>query len=126
MRQKFFMICLLVLLYPSVGLSQQIPPLVAEQGYADMVLLNGKIVSMDDRSATPNTPGNTTQAMAIKGERIMALGSNAEMRRISGPNPRNCGSESESTRGSRFDRPHPQSGCWAPRVFSSLRWSPEP
>jgi imidazolonepropionase-like amidohydrolase len=88
MRYKFFVVCLLVLLYPSVGLSQQIPPLVAEQGYADMVLVNGKVVSMDDRSITPNTPGNIAQAMAIKGERIMALGSNAEMRRLAGPNTR--------------------------------------
>ena len=88
MRQKSFMIFLMVLLYPSVGLSQQIPPLVAEQGYADMVLFNGKVVSMDDRSITPNTPGNIAQAMAIKGERIMALGSNAEMRGLAGPNTR--------------------------------------
>jgi len=88
MRYKFFVVCLLVLLYPSVGLSQQIPPLVAEQGYADMVLFNGKVVSMDDRSITPNTPGNIAQAMAIKGERIMALGSNAEMRRLAGPKTR--------------------------------------
>ncbi len=88
MRYKFFVVCLLVLLYPSVALSQQIPPLVAEQGYADMVLFNGKVVSMDDRSITPNTPGNIAQAMAIKGERIMALGSNAEMRRLAGPNTR--------------------------------------
>ena len=88
MRQKSFIICLLVLLYPSVGLSQQIPPLVAEHGYADMVLVNGKIVSMDDRSITPNTPGNIVQAMAIKGERIMALGSDSEMRGLAGPNTR--------------------------------------
>ncbi len=88
MRYKFFVVCLLVLLYPSVGLSQQLPPLVAQQGYADMVLFNGKVVSMDDRSITPNTPGNIAQAMAIKGERIMALGSNAEMRGLAGPNTR--------------------------------------
>jgi predicted amidohydrolase YtcJ len=88
MRQKFFIICLLVLLYPSVGLSQQIPPLVAEQGYADMVLVNGKIATKDDRSTTPNTPGNIVQAMAIKGERIMALGSDSQMRQLAGPNTR--------------------------------------
>ena len=88
MRYKLFVVCLLVLLYPSVGLSQQIPPLVAEQGYADMVLFNGKVVSMDDRSITPNTPGNIAQAMAIKGERIMALGSNTEMRRLAGSETR--------------------------------------
>ena len=88
MTRKFFIICFLTLLYPAVGLSQQIPPLVGEQGYADLVLTNGKIVSMDDRSITPNTPGNIFQAMAIKGDQIMALGTDAEMRRLSGPNTR--------------------------------------
>ncbi len=61
-------------------LGQQLPPLVAQQRYADLVMTNGKIVSMDDRSATPDTPGHIYQAMAIKGEKIMALGSDAEMR----------------------------------------------
>ncbi len=37
--------------------AQQVPELVAEQGYADLVLINGKIVSMDNRSTTPDTPG---------------------------------------------------------------------
>jgi predicted amidohydrolase YtcJ len=80
--------CLLGLLYPVVGLSQGVPALVAEQGYADMILFNGKIVSMDDRSIVPDTPGHIYQAMAIKGKRIMALGTNAEMRRLSGPRTR--------------------------------------
>ena len=86
--KKVCLICLLVLLDPSLGMGQELPPLVAQQGYADMVLFNGKVVSMDDRSITPNTPGNIAQAMAIKGERIMALGSNAEMRGLAGPNTR--------------------------------------
>jgi predicted amidohydrolase YtcJ len=69
-------------------LAQQLPDLVAAQGYADMILVNGKIVSMEDRSTTPNTPGQIVQAMAIKGKRIMALGSDAEMRRLAGPKTR--------------------------------------
>jgi len=69
-----------------VGLSQQVPELVAEHGYADMVVSNGKIVSMDDWSTTPDTPGNIYRSMAIKGKKIMALGTDAEMRRLAGPN----------------------------------------
>ncbi len=65
--------------------AQQIPELVAEQGYADLVLINGKIVSMDNRSTTPDTPGQIYQSMAVKGKRIMALGSNQEMRSLAGP-----------------------------------------
>ena len=81
-REKVLIILSLLLLCQGYALSQQIPDLVAEQGYADMILLNGKIVSMDDRSSVPNTPGNIREAMAIKGKRIMALGSNEEIRRL--------------------------------------------
>jgi len=65
--------------------AQQVPELVSEQGYADLVLINGKIVSMDDRSTRPDTPGQNYQSMATKGKRIMALGSNQEMRTLAGP-----------------------------------------
>ena len=71
-----------------IGLAQQLPPLVAQQGYADLVLINGKIASMDDRSIVPNTPGHIFEAMAIKGKKIMALGSNAEMRPLAGSETR--------------------------------------
>ena len=88
MTRKLFILYLLTFMVCGVGLAQQLPPLVAQQGYADLVLINGKIVSMDDRSIVPNTPGNIYQAMAIKGKRIMALGTNAEMRRLAGPKTR--------------------------------------
>jgi len=68
-----------------VGLAQDRPALVDQMGYADSVLLNGKIVSMDNRSITPDTPGNIYQALAIKGKKIMALGTNDEMRALAGP-----------------------------------------
>src|SRR5687767_1251506 len=64
---------------------QAIPPLVSQMGHADMILVNGKIVSMDDRSTTPDTPGNIHQAMAIKGKKIMALGTNEAMKALAGP-----------------------------------------
>ena len=56
-----------------------LPPEVAKHGYADMVVFNGKIVSMDDVSSNEN-PGNIYQAMAVKGDRIMALGTNERIR----------------------------------------------
>ncbi len=65
--------------------SQSLHPLVAEQGYADLILFNGKVVSMDDRTIVPNTPGNIYEAMAVKGKRIMALGTSDEMRALAGP-----------------------------------------
>jgi predicted amidohydrolase YtcJ len=48
------------------------------QAPADIVLLNGKIVTVDDRF----TIG---EALAIKGERVLAVGSNAEIEKHKGP-----------------------------------------
>jgi len=45
---------------------------------ADIVLVNGKIVTVDERFTI-------TQALAIKGERVLATGSSKEMRRLAGP-----------------------------------------
>jgi len=71
---RFFTLLLVLSLSHGLGLAQQIPDLVAEQGYADRILINGKIVTMDDWSTVPNHPGNIFEAMAIKGKKIMALG----------------------------------------------------
>ncbi|MCH7804698.1 MAG: amidohydrolase family protein [Acidobacteria bacterium] len=88
MKRNFLMIGFLTFLQLGVGLAQQLPLLVARQGYADIILTNGKIVTMDDRSNVPNTPGNIFESMAIKGKKIMALGSNAEMRKLAGSETR--------------------------------------
>ncbi|MFB3141961.1 MAG: hypothetical protein ACE1Z2_04040, partial [Acidobacteriota bacterium] len=88
MNRTFFTVLFLLGVSSGPGLAQQLPELVAEQGYADLVLINGKIVTMDDRSITPNSPGQTVEAMAIKGKRIMALGTQEEMRRLAGPRTR--------------------------------------
>jgi hypothetical protein len=88
-NSKFlFLPILFIILMTGVGISQEVPELVDEMGYADTILVNGKIVTMDDRSIVPNTPGNIVQAMAIKGKRIMALGSTAEMQTLAGSNTR--------------------------------------
>lgn len=75
----------LVLLVSVSGLAQDRPALVDQMDWADTVLVNGKIVSMDDRSSVPNTPGNIYSAMAIKGSKIMALGSVDEIQELAGP-----------------------------------------
>jgi predicted amidohydrolase YtcJ len=48
------------------------------QAPADVVLLNGKIVTVDDRFAI-------AEALAIRGERILAVGSNVEVEKHKGP-----------------------------------------
>ncbi|MEE8348555.1 MAG: hypothetical protein V3R94_03225 [Acidobacteriota bacterium] len=88
MKRIFLTLSLLSLMVLSPIAAQQVTGLVAQQGYADLVLINGKIVSMEDRSTTPNTTGRIVQAMAIKGKKIMALGTEQEMRALSGSNTR--------------------------------------
>ena len=51
------------------------------QSTADEVLLNGKIITVDQRFSI-------AQAVAIRGDRIVAVGSNAEISRLVGPSTR--------------------------------------
>ena len=53
--------------------------------YPDMILHNGKIVTMEDASFGPST-GRTVEAIAIRDRKIQALGSNAEILSYAGPN----------------------------------------
>jgi predicted amidohydrolase YtcJ len=50
----------------------------AQQPVADLVLTNGKIVTVDDRFSI-------AQAVAIAGDRVMAVGTNQEVTRLAGP-----------------------------------------
>ena len=88
MNRIFFTLSLVLTIGFGPVLAQQLPDLVAAQGYADMILVNGKIAAMDDRSSTPDSAGQFFEAMAIKGKKIMALGTDAEMRRLAGPRTR--------------------------------------
>ncbi len=50
-------------------------------GTADLILTNGKIVTVDERF-------QIAQAVAVRGERILAVGSNQEITRLAGPGTR--------------------------------------
>ena len=52
--------------------------------YPDLIVYNGKIVTMDDESTTTN-PGTVVQAMAVRGDEIFALGSSDEILVLAGP-----------------------------------------
>ncbi|MBI2821723.1 MAG: amidohydrolase family protein [Acidobacteria bacterium] len=88
MKKRIVIVLLVAALFPVLSLAQQIPSLIAKFGYPDLLLVNGKIVSMDDRSIIPDTPGHIYQAMAIKGKKIMALGTNQEIRALAGSDTR--------------------------------------
>ncbi len=53
----------------------------AQQPVADVILSNGKIITVDERFTI-------AQAVAVRGERIVAVGTNQEMARLAGPNTR--------------------------------------
>ena len=76
-------VALFFLLQVTVG-AQELPPEVARDGYADTIFVNGKLVSMDDGSRSLRV-GNIYQAIAVKKDRIMKLGTNAEVRAVAGP-----------------------------------------
>ena len=53
----------------------------AQQGAPDLVLSNGKIITVDERFSI-------AQAVAIAGDRIVAVGTNQDIGRMAGPNTR--------------------------------------
>ena len=54
---------------------------LAQQTAPDVILSNGKIITVDERFTI-------AQAVAIKGDRIVAVGSNADISRLAGPTTR--------------------------------------
>jgi predicted amidohydrolase YtcJ len=56
-------------------------PLHAQQAVPDLILSNGKIITVDDQFSI-------AQAVAVRGDRIVAVGSNQDITRLAGPNTR--------------------------------------
>ena len=52
--------------------------------YADAVYINSTIVTLDDHAMNAN-PGTIAQAMAVRDEKIIGLGTNEEMLKYAGP-----------------------------------------
>jgi predicted amidohydrolase YtcJ len=53
-------------------------------GYPNMIVYNGKIVTMDDESTTTNL-GTIVSAMAIRDDEIVSIGSDADILGLAGP-----------------------------------------
>src|SRR5579863_2149223 len=68
-----------VILLAVAGLRAQ--PLQQAGQTADLILSNGKIITVDERFTI-------AQAVAIKGDRVVAVGANQEMVQLAGPNTR--------------------------------------
>ncbi len=74
----------LLVVFGTSGVLAQLDPDVAKSGYADTIFINGKVVSMDDQS-TSTQVGTTYQGIAVKGEKIMKLGTTEEIQSVAGP-----------------------------------------
>ena len=90
MRKVFYRASCLAVLALAWTLSLQaqqvsLPAKLADLAYPDMLIYNGKIVSMDNPDFTNDT-GRKYEAMAVKGERIMFLGTTADLLPLAGPN----------------------------------------
>ncbi|MDH3531348.1 MAG: amidohydrolase family protein [Gammaproteobacteria bacterium] len=68
---------------PMAGWAQD-DPVAATLGYPDKVIHNARIVTMDDASFTPD-PGTIAEAMAVRDDKILAVGSNRDIRALAGP-----------------------------------------
>ena len=62
-------------------------PVASRLGYPQMILHNGKIVTMDDDSFESRV-GTIVEAMAVRDETILATGTNAEVLELAGPETR--------------------------------------
>ena len=80
-KTYFCLIALLVFLLKLSAALAQLPPEVARFGYADTVFINGKVVSMDDASHSTSV-GQVYQAIAVKGDRILKLGTNVGLKNL--------------------------------------------
>lgn len=78
-------ICILSLLfsYSVISLAQN-PNVESRLGYPDTIIYNAKVVTMDDPGFN-SSPGNIVESIAVRKDKILALGSNAEIRELAGP-----------------------------------------
>src|SRR5579885_1606845 len=74
-------VCALIFLPLLRAQNSELP---AELGYPDMIVYNGKVVTMDDNSFGPAV-GTVAQAMAVRGGRVLRTGTNAQIQGMAGP-----------------------------------------
>jgi predicted amidohydrolase YtcJ len=70
---------------PALRAQQTVQVPVELVSYPDIIYHNGKIATLDDPGVNSNV-GRFVEAVAIRGEKIQFVGSNAEVLRMAGPN----------------------------------------
>ena len=131
---KAILAFLLVTILSSAAAQAQNASVAAKLGYPQMILYNGKIVTMDDDSFDSRV-GTIVEAMAVRDGRILATGKNAEIRALAGPSTKSIDLRGRTTMPS-FIITHEHPTDWAfqePRAMSHVlpnddvvihRWMP--
>src|ERR1700756_1719664 len=82
MMNRIAIIVFAITLLHSAAWSQN-ANVAGELGYPDMILYNGKVVTMDDSSFGPEV-GTSRQAMAVRNGRILMTGTSAQIQALAG------------------------------------------
>ncbi len=74
-------LCVLLMSAPSLAQTDGVASVL---GYPDLIVYNARIVTMDDASFSPK-PGTIAEAMAIRADKILAVGNTKTVRALAGP-----------------------------------------
>ena len=86
-KQALWMTVASCLLWTGMATAQNVTAPSILVTYPEMIIHNAKIVPMSDSGFNQNT-GAAVKAMAVRGGKILALGTDAEMLALAGPNTR--------------------------------------
>ena len=81
MSKQIATVVIMVSMISGIGVAQSAESAL---GYPDMIVHNAKIITMDDASFS-SSPGTIAEAMAIRDDKILAVGSDKQIRSLAGP-----------------------------------------
>ncbi len=124
-----------VVSYGTMGWAQNVTVPSRLVDYPEMILYNGKIVTMDDTSFTSNV-GTIAEAMAVRDGEVFEIGSSADIRALAGPQTRQIDLNGRTVLPSFImTHEHPVDWMWTePRAFRHVfpnddeilaRWLPD-
>ena len=84
MSKQVLAVAIMLSMIPGIGETQSTESTL---GYPDTIIYNANIITMDDASFS-SSPGTIVEAMAIRDDTILAVGSSKQMRSLAGPDTR--------------------------------------
>ena len=78
MSKRLTTVAIMLSMIPGIGAAQSVESAL---GYPDMIVHNARIITMDDASFS-SSPGTIAEAMAIRDDKILAVGSSKQMRSL--------------------------------------------